>query len=57
MTPKKAIAAYLLTSIIFLLGLFTLYENLKPQLAGYVFLIYLADVSVTAVLAVVSVVS
>ena len=33
MTPKKAIAAYLLTSIIFLLGLFTLYENLKPQLA------------------------
>lgn len=31
MTPKKAIAAYSLTSIVFLLGIFSLYSNLKPQ--------------------------
>lgn len=32
MTPKKALAAYLLTVLVFLLGTFSLYNNLKPQL-------------------------
>ncbi len=32
MTPKKAIAAYILTVLVFLLGNFSLYHNLKPQL-------------------------
>lgn len=32
MTPKKAIAAYILTVVVFLLGTFSLYHNLKPQL-------------------------
>ncbi|MDE6304384.1 MAG: FtsW/RodA/SpoVE family cell cycle protein [Paramuribaculum sp.] len=32
MTPKKAIAAYILTVIVFLLGAFSLYNNLEPQL-------------------------
>ena len=32
MTPKKALAAYILTVIVFLLGTFSLYHNLKPQL-------------------------
>ncbi len=32
MTPKKAIAAYILTALVFLLGTFSLYHNLKPQL-------------------------
>lgn len=32
MTPKKALAAYVLTVIVFLLGVFSLYNNLEPQL-------------------------
>ena len=32
MTPKKALAAYILTVLVFLLGTFSLYHNLKPQL-------------------------
>lgn len=32
MTPKKALAAYILTVLVFLLGTFSLYNNLKPQL-------------------------
>lgn len=32
MTPKKALAAYILTILVFLLGVFSLYHNLKPQL-------------------------
>ena len=32
MTPRKALAAYILTVIVFLLGTFSLYNNLKPQL-------------------------
>lgn len=32
MTPKKALAAYLLTIGVFLLGLCSLYNNIKPQL-------------------------
>ena len=32
MTPKKALAAYILTVLVFLLGTFSLYYNLKPQL-------------------------
>lgn len=32
MSPKKAIAAYLLTVAVFLLGISSLYHNLKPQL-------------------------
>lgn len=32
MTPKKALAAYLLTASVFLLGIFSLYHNLEPQL-------------------------
>lgn len=32
MTPRKALAAYILTVIVFLLGTISLYNNLKPQL-------------------------
>ncbi len=32
MTSRKALAAYMLTVIVFLLGIFSLYHNLKPQL-------------------------
>lgn len=32
MIPKKALAAYILTVLVFLLGTFSLYYNLKPQL-------------------------
>lgn len=32
MTPKKALAAYILTVLVFLSGIFSLYHNLKPQL-------------------------
>lgn len=32
MTPKKALAAYFLAVVVFLLGLCSLYNNLKPQL-------------------------
>lgn len=32
MTQKKALAAYILTSVVFILGVISLYHNLKPQL-------------------------
>lgn len=32
MTPQKALAAYILTIIVFILGVFSLYNNLEPQL-------------------------
>ena len=32
MTPKKALAAYILTALVFILGTISLYNNLKPQL-------------------------
>ncbi|MDE6523220.1 MAG: FtsW/RodA/SpoVE family cell cycle protein [Muribaculaceae bacterium] len=34
MTPKKAIAAYILAVCVFILGVFSLYHNLEPQLDG-----------------------
>ena len=32
MTPKKTIIAYFITIAVFILGVFSLYNNLKPQL-------------------------
>lgn len=32
MTPKKALAAYILTALVFILGAISLYNNLEPQL-------------------------